>query len=93
MMAISMKPMLRGFAATSIVVLTEAGGAQGTAYHEPALLAFMAALVSAADDTPALKPADDQVEKERATQALELCRKGAKEYRLYLTTRSAPNWS
>ena len=48
------------------------------------LFAFLAALVSAADDTPALKPADDQVEKERATQALELCRKGAKEYRLCL---------
>ncbi len=45
-----------------------------------ALLAFPVV----ADDKPSPKPADDQVEKERATLALELCRKGAKEYRLCL---------
>jgi hypothetical protein len=40
------------------------------------------ALLAAADDAPPAKPADEQVEKERSAKALELCRKGAKEYRL-----------
>jgi hypothetical protein len=47
-------------------------------------LPFMAALVSAADDMLDAKPADEQVEKERAAMALDLCRKGAREYRLCL---------
>ncbi len=41
-------------------------------------------LIAAADDQPAAKPAGDDVEKERAQAALELCRRGAKEYRLCL---------
>ncbi|HEY3966604.1 MAG TPA: hypothetical protein VGM05_18730 [Planctomycetaceae bacterium] len=48
---------------------------------------FLASLIAfpiAADDKPAAKPADEQVEKERATLALDLCRKAAKEYRLCL---------
>jgi len=44
----------------------------------------LAALLLAADDAPPAKPADEQVEKERSAKALELCRKGAKEYRLCL---------
>lgn len=44
----------------------------------------VAALVQAADDAPPAKVGDEQVEKERSTKALELCRKGAKEYRLCL---------
>src|SRR5262245_6311950 len=46
------------------------------------ILVIGAAFVSVADDLPTSKAGDDQIEKERAVAALELCRKGAKEYRL-----------
>jgi hypothetical protein len=46
------------------------------------ILVAAAAFVSAADDQPTSKAGDEQVEKERASAALDLCRKGAKEYRL-----------
>jgi hypothetical protein len=48
------------------------------------LFVSMAALSAQADDKPAAEPADDQVEKERATMALDMCRKAAHEYRLCL---------
>ena len=51
------------------------------------ILAFLTASAYAGDDKAKSKPADDQIEKERATEALELCRKGAKEYRLCLDDR------
>src|SRR5580765_532977 len=47
------------------------------------LCAFLAATATYADDQPP-KAADDQVEKDRAKLALELCRTAAKEYRLCL---------
>jgi hypothetical protein len=37
-----------------------------------------------ADEEPVAAATSDQLEKERAAEALELCRKGAKEYRLFL---------
>jgi len=46
------------------------------------ILVTAAAFVLAADDQPTARSGDDQIEKERAAAALELCRKGAKEYRL-----------
>jgi hypothetical protein len=46
-----------------------------------ALLAFIAV---AADETFPANATNDDVEKERAAQAIELCRKGAREYRLCL---------
>ena len=46
------------------------------------IILLMATTVTAADDKPASTTADEQVEKERAAAALDLCRKGAKEYRL-----------
>jgi hypothetical protein len=60
------------------------------------LFAFLLALpigIAAEDkgDKPDSNPADDQVEKERATMALELCRKGANSYRLCLD--DARRWS
>jgi len=49
------------------------------------LLAFsLMAGLCRAEDQPAAKPTDDPIEKERAVKALELCRQGAKEYRLCL---------
>ena len=48
------------------------------------LLFLTIALSALADDKPAAGPADDQVEKERATMALDMCRKAAHEYRLCL---------
>jgi hypothetical protein len=48
------------------------------------LILFTAAFSALADEKPAGQPAGDQVEKDRATQALELCRKAAHEYRLCL---------
>ena len=44
------------------------------------LSVFLAACIAAADDKPAAKPADDQVEKERATQR--------KEFKLLPTSRA-----
>jgi hypothetical protein len=49
-----------------------------------ALILSLAALAFVAEDKPAAKPPDDQIEKERAATALEMCRNGAKEYRLCL---------
>jgi hypothetical protein len=46
------------------------------------IFVLMAAFVYAGEDKPAATAGDEQLEKERATAALELCRKGAKEYRL-----------
>src|SRR6266436_7418470 len=46
------------------------------------IILLMATTVTAADDKPASTTADEQVEKERAAAALDLCRKGAREYRL-----------
>lgn len=48
------------------------------------LFASLLAFPLAADDKPTSPTADEQVEKDRATLALDLCRKGAKEYRLCL---------
>jgi hypothetical protein len=48
------------------------------------LFSSLALLTVAADDKPAPQAADDQIEKERAKTALELCRAGAKAYRLCL---------
>jgi hypothetical protein len=48
------------------------------------LVVLLAAFAATADDKAAAKSADDQVEIERAKLALELCRTGAKEYRLCL---------
>jgi hypothetical protein len=55
-----------------------------TRFFTTVLLFLTIALSTLADDKPAAQPADDQVEKERATLALELCRKAAHEYRLCL---------
>jgi hypothetical protein len=48
------------------------------------VLIALLSLIAAAEDKSPPKPADDLIEKERAKQALELCRSGAKEYRLCL---------
>jgi hypothetical protein len=48
------------------------------------LILSSTALLLASEETAFAEPADEQVEKERSAKALELCRKGAKEYRLCL---------
>jgi hypothetical protein len=49
-----------------------------------ACLVLFAHLGRAEDTSPGTPAEDKQLEKERAAQALELCRQGAKEYRLFL---------
>jgi hypothetical protein len=54
----------------------------------PTLMLVAALLLSEtdlkADERPAVAAQSDEIEKERAAEALELCRSGAKEYRLFL---------
>jgi hypothetical protein len=49
-----------------------------------ASLIFLSPFVLAADEKAPAQPGNEQIEKDRAAEALELCRRGAREYRLCL---------